>query len=90
LHAGWAGKTENFAGSGDLFTFRVQVLPGTAVGALEPITVAIANAIEPYDERPTDKDMNPLRILLPCGAIGGGIDEAGTLGHVAIISVVAP
>ncbi|MCL2576911.1 MAG: hypothetical protein FWE27_02515 [Defluviitaleaceae bacterium] len=90
LHTGWAGRTEDFEGNGNLFTFTVRVASGTTPGFLnKPITIAIANAIPPHNENPTGADMVPLRIELPCGTVGGGL-VAGAIGQIGHITVVAP
>jgi hypothetical protein len=90
LHAGWAGRTADFTvAEGNLFRFRVRVAPGTPAGFLQdkPITIAIANAIPPYNENPTNFDMDSLVILLPCGKVGGGLTAEDAHGNVGFITV---
>lgn len=84
-HVGWAGRPDNFSGSGDFFTARVRVLPGTALGSLPPITLALANAIAPYNDPPTNLALQNLQIALPCGTVGSGHDHIIPLVSVTVV-----
>ena len=80
IFAGWAGRTTNFTGNGNLITYTFRVAENAVPGAVKPITIAFANA-DGY-EVPTNASLSELEISLPGGATNFG--ESGIIGNATI------
>lgn len=83
-HAVWH-RLSNLTVDQDLFTLTVRVAPTAQPGTvLQPITLALGNAIAPHYESPTNDLGAVATINLPNGVVGGG---AGVTSNVAQIRV---
>jgi len=79
VFVGWAGRSTNFYGNGELFTLTFRVTDDAVAGQTVPIMIAFANGTPAY-ELPTDADKRELQISLPGGVLGLG--ESAEIGRV--------
>lgn len=85
---GMVASPQNIEADGDLVTFFIRVADDAPLGETAPITIALANAVAPYGDPPTNILTEEVDIFLPGGVtLGGGI---GAYVNLQTITIVGP